>query len=74
MDDGVTRTQARPLDLPTAKSGIDAVALSDGRVVLAYNHTAQGRSPLNLAFSTNGEHFRMFHTLESDPASTLIQP
>src|SRR5262249_1316531 len=66
-DAGVTWTQARPIDLPNPNSGIDAVALKDGRVVLVYNHTPRGRTPLNLAVSRDGEHFRMFQTLEDQP-------
>ncbi len=67
-DAGITWTQARPIDVPNPNSGIDAVALKDGRVVprvvLVYNNTPRGRSPLNLAVSQDGEHFQMFHTLE----------
>ena len=66
-DGGVSWTQARPIHLPNPNSGIDAVALADGRVVLVYNHTDVGRSPLNLAVSRDGEQFTMFETLESDP-------
>jgi predicted neuraminidase len=66
-DDGVTWTQARPLELPNPNSGIDAVALRDGRVVLIYNNTTSGRTPLNLAVSSDGEHFKMFYTLEESP-------
>jgi hypothetical protein len=66
-DRGLTWTQARPIDLPNPNSGIDAVALQDGRIVLVYNHTTSGRTPLNLAISTDGEHFRMFRTLEDQP-------
>ena len=66
-DNGVTWTQARPIDVPNPNSGIDAVSLKDGRVVLIYNNTTTGRSPLNLAVSTDGEHFRMFKTLEDQP-------
>jgi len=55
------------MDLPNPNSGIDAIMLKDGRVVLIYNHTTSGRTPLNLAISTDGEHFRMFHTLEDQP-------
>jgi predicted neuraminidase len=65
-DYGVTWTQARPLDVPNPNSGIDAVALRDGRVVMIYNNTTSGRTPLNLAVSTDGEHFRLFYTLEHD--------
>ena len=66
-DNGVTWTQARPLDLPNPNSGIDAVSLRDGRVVLIYNDSITSRTPLNLAVSTDGEHFRMFRTLENAP-------
>jgi predicted neuraminidase len=64
MDNGVTWTKARFLDIPNNNSGIDVVKLKDGRVVMIYNDTTIGRTPLNLAVSTDGEHFRMFKTLE----------
>ncbi|MGI4854983.1 MAG: sialidase family protein [Janthinobacterium lividum] len=67
MDSGRTWTQGRPIDVPNPNSGIDAIALPDGRVVLIYNNTVTGRTPLNLAVSTDGEHFRMFKTLEDAP-------
>jgi predicted neuraminidase len=43
------------------------VALRDGRVVLVFNNTPKGRTPLNLAISKDGEHFRVFQTLEDAP-------
>lgn len=67
FDNGITWTQARPIDVPNPNSGIDAVALKDGRVVLIYNNTTSGRTPLNLAVSADGEHFKMFFTLEDKP-------
>jgi len=67
FDSGITWSAARPLDLPNPNSGIDAVALKDGRVVLVFNNTTAGRTPLNLAFSKDGEHFRIFATLEDQP-------
>ncbi|HTF65204.1 MAG TPA: sialidase family protein [Edaphobacter sp.] len=67
FDEGLTWTDAHPLDIPNPNSGIDAVGLRDGRVVLIYNNTTSGRTPLNLAVSKDGEHFTMFQTLESDP-------
>lgn len=66
-DGGATWTQARPIEVPNPNSGIDAVALPDGRVVLIYNNTTSGRTPLNLAVSSDGEHFKMFDTLENQP-------
>jgi len=54
--------------LPNPNSGIDAVKLEDGRVVLVYNHTKSGRSPLNLAVSENdGESWSTPHVLEARP-------
>lgn len=67
FDDGLTWSAARPLDLPNPNSGIDAVSLRDGRVVLVYNDTTTARSPLNVAVSHDGEHFQNFRTLESQP-------
>ncbi len=74
FDDGITWTDAHPLDLPNPNSGIDAVGLRDGRVVLIYNNTTSGRSPLNLAVSKDGEHFTMFQTLEDQPGGEFSYP
>jgi len=65
-DNGLTWSAARPLDVPNPNSGLDAVALGDGRVVLVYNHATTARTPLNLAVSADGEHFRMFRVLEDE--------
>lgn len=66
-DDGKTWTQARFIDLPNPNSGIDAVRLKDGRIVLAFNDSYNKRTPLNLAVSRDGEHFKIFKTLEDGP-------
>ena len=66
-DGGVTWTEARPTSLPNPNSGIDAVGLRDGRMVLVYNHTEKGRSPLNLAVSRDGENWTPVLTLENEP-------
>jgi predicted neuraminidase len=66
-DAGITWTAARTIDLPNPNSGIDAVRLKDGRFVMIYNHTAKGRTPLNLAVSTDGDHWKPFHDLETEP-------
>jgi len=67
FDEGVTWSQPCAIDVPNPNSGIDAVAPKDGRVVLVYNNTTHGRTPLNLAISSDGEHFTMFRTLEDEP-------
>lgn len=51
--------------LPNPNSGTDAVTLRDGRHLLAYNHTAKGRSPLNLAVSSNGATWEAALVLEN---------
>ena len=66
-DDGRSWSPAHRLSLPNPNSGIDVVKLKDGRVVLIYNHTTTGRTPLNLAVSRDGEHFRDFYALETEP-------
>ena len=66
-DGGRTWTQAKKTELPNPNSGIDAVTLTDGRIVMIYNHTERGRSPLNLAVSSDGEHWNPFLVLEADP-------
>jgi predicted neuraminidase len=66
-DDGRTWTPAKALDLPNPNSGLDAVGLKDGRVLLVYNHTAKGRSPLNLGVSKDGLNFTRVLDLETEP-------
>ena len=52
---------------PNPNSGIDAVTLKDGRHLLVYNNTRQGRSPLNLAISPDGRAWKEALELETDP-------
>ncbi len=67
-DGGITWTDAKPTSLPNPNSGIDAVALKDGRIVMIYNHTKRGRSPLNLAVSKDGgQTWNNFLALETEP-------
>jgi predicted neuraminidase len=66
-DDGLTWSPTHFIDVPNNNSGLDAVALKDGRIVMIFNDTPRGRSPLNLAVSRDGEHFRIFATLEQGP-------
>lgn len=67
FDGGITWTQARFIALPNPNSGIDAVRLQDGRIVLIFNNCSNARTPLNLAVSRDGEHFKVFKTLEDGP-------
>ena len=53
--------------LPNPNSGTDALTLRDGRHLLVYNHTAKGRTPLNLALSQDGAKWEAALTLETEP-------
>lgn len=67
-DGGRTWSPAAAIDLPQNNSGLDAVRLKDGRVVLIYNHTTRGRTPLNLAVSRDlGKTWKSGPVLESAP-------
>jgi predicted neuraminidase len=41
--------------------------MKDGRHALIYNHTAKGRTPLNLAISEDGINWRAALLLEDEP-------
>ena len=64
-DKGKTWGKMTLTSLPNPNSGIDAVTLKDGRQLLVYNHTTIGRSPLNVALSTNGNDWQAALVLES---------
>jgi predicted neuraminidase len=73
-DGGLTWSEARPTDLPNPNSGIDAVRAANGAFFLVYNHTRRGRTPLNVARSTdNGQTWRIVTTLE-DTAGEFSYP
>ncbi|MDB6034616.1 MAG: hypothetical protein JWM16_4954 [Verrucomicrobiales bacterium] len=66
-DNGLTWTPMEATTLPNPNSGIDAVTLKDGRFVVIYNHTIKGRTPLNLAISSDGKAWKPGPVLESHP-------
>lgn len=70
-DGGKTWVPVYDSGLPNNNSGIDAVRLKDGRVLLVYNHVAgnwKARTPLNLAISkNNGKTWKTVAYLEADP-------
>jgi predicted neuraminidase len=67
-DGGETWSSAKPTDLPNPNSGIDLVRTDQGDLFLIYNHTKQGRSPLNLARSDDeGKSWTKAATLEDEP-------
>ena len=67
-DEGVTWSYARKTQLPNPNSGIDAVRVDSGAVVMVYNHTPLARSPLNIAIShDDGDTWSEPKTLEDGP-------
>ena len=66
-DEGRSWTALALTALPNPNSGIDAVTLADGRQLVVYNHTGQGRSPLNVAVSVDGKLWAAALVLERDP-------
>jgi predicted neuraminidase len=73
-DGGTTWGKLTLTALPNPNSGIDAVTLRDGRQLLVYNHTAKGRSPLNVAVSRDGEQWQAALTLEDQPRKEFSYP
>ncbi|MEX0939578.1 MAG: sialidase family protein [Pirellulales bacterium] len=66
-DGGQTWGPMTATDLPNPNAGIDAVTLADRRHLLVYNHTLRGRSPLNVAISTDGRQWQSALVLENEP-------
>jgi predicted neuraminidase len=73
-DSGKTWGEMKLTALPNPNSGIDAVTLRDGRQLLVYNHSAKGRSPLNVAVSADGKAWQSALTLEDDPRKQFSYP
>jgi len=73
-DDGKTWSAMTLTELPNPDAGADAVTLADGRHLLVYNHTTKGRSPLNVAISSDGKNWSAAAVLEDEPGSEFSYP
>lgn len=80
-DGGDTWSKVTLLDIENNQSGTDAVTLKDGRHVLIYNNfetlpgTKKGpRTPLSLAISDDGTHWKHLLTLEDSPINQYSYP
>lgn len=80
-DGGDTWSALTLTDVPNNNSGTDAVTLGDGRHVLVYNDfgtldgTPKGvRTPLCVALSRDGLHWRKVSTLENSPVGQYSYP
>jgi predicted neuraminidase len=65
-DGGQTWSPLAATSLPNPNSGIDAANLKDGRILLVYNHTRRGRSPINVAISEDGNSWQAALELETE--------
>lgn len=63
-DEGRTWSALKRTALPNPDSGVDAVMLRDGRALLVYNPTVDGRGKLAVALSTDGTNWKDVLTLE----------
>ncbi len=82
-DAGKTWGKFTPTNLPNPNSGIDAVALNDGRFLMIYNHTVGkprnpddpvGRNMLNLAVSDDAIHWKAVCVFENSPKGEFSYP
>jgi predicted neuraminidase len=73
-DAGETWGELTLTELPNPSAGTDAVTLADGRHLLVYNHTTEGRSPLNVAVSPDGKAWSAALVLEDEPESEFSYP
>ncbi len=66
-DGGQTWTKPVKLDLPNPDSGIAALRLHDGSIILVFNNSTQYRNVLSLAISVDqGVTWKIIHTFDSD--------
>ena len=74
-DRGLTWTPPEATELPNPDSGISALCLSDGRILLAFNDSPDKRTPLSLAISADeGRTWKRIAVLESASRATFSYP
>ncbi|HAB18551.1 MAG TPA: exo-alpha-sialidase [Verrucomicrobiota bacterium] len=74
-DAGASWSPPQPSGLPNSNSGIDAVRLQDGRLLLAFNDTTSGRANLRLAISRDdGKTWQHGPFLADEPGAEFSYP
>jgi predicted neuraminidase len=74
-DNGWTWSLPAHSTLPNPDAAVDAVRLSDGRLLLVYNHAEHGRDNLRLALSTDeGRTWQGGVVIESEPSKEFSYP
>ncbi len=71
LDGGNSWSAARKLELPNPNAATTAISIGAGKILAVINNAAQGRNDMSLAISTSGDHWQVFHTLESVDASPI---
>ncbi len=74
-DEGETWSPADYTDIPNSNASLEVIALKDGRWVMAYNDTEEGRSTLALSMSDDeGESWKWTRHLELQPGGSFHYP
>ena len=74
-DGGIHWTAPQPIALPNSDSGLDAIRLQDGRLLLAFNDTSEGRSNLRLAISSDqGANWKRVATIAEEAGAEFSYP
>ncbi len=74
-DAGVSWSEPQTLDLPNPDSAVDAILLSDHRILLAFNDSVQNRENLRLAVSNDrGADWVRIATIESTQGEKYSYP
>jgi predicted neuraminidase len=74
-DAGLSWSAPTAVELPNPLSGLDAIRLRDGRVLLAFNDSPDGRDVLGLTVSRDGgQTWQRAGTLESEPGQEFSYP
>jgi predicted neuraminidase len=74
-DAGRTWSPPQALELPNPDSGLSALRLSDGAILLAFNDSDKGRGNLSLAVSADdGQTWRRIATLEEEAQAEFSYP
>lgn len=72
---GETWSPPQPLDLPNPDAGLDALQLRDGRLLLAFNDSTDGRDNLRLAMSADeGRTWERVATVAEEPGADFSYP
>jgi len=69
-----TWSKPQTTNLLNPNSAIDAVRFDGGRILLAYNDSANYRNPLSIAISDDGINFRKLRDIENEPGQAFFYP